>query len=87
VYIQRDNGRQFWAVSIAGQATLTPGLPEVLFEGNFIPPIAGNRPYDVTPDRDRFVMIKRSQTNENSTPQINVVLNWSEELTERVPVP
>ncbi len=39
--------------------------------------------YDVHPDGERFIMIK--QGIEGSRPQINVVLNWFEELKERVP--
>ena len=39
--------------------------------------------YDVHPDGERFIMIKRGI--EASRPQINVVLNWFEELKQRVP--
>ncbi len=42
--------------------------------------------YDVTPDGQRFIMIERVKS-ETITRQINIVLNWFEELTERVPVP
>jgi Tol biopolymer transport system component len=45
--------------------------------------IAG-RTYDVSPDGQRFVTIKSEGTNERA--QINVVLNWLEELKRKVPV-
>ena len=39
--------------------------------------------YAVTPDGQRFLMIKESE--EQTATQINVVLNWFEELKQRVP--
>ena len=46
------------------------------------------RNYDVAPD-GRFLMVTTGdQTGEDATsPQISVVLNWHQELLERVPVP
>jgi hypothetical protein len=49
----------------------------------------GPRPYDITPDGKYFlVMYPQSQTNPVKAPpdQINVTLNWFEELKQRVPV-
>ena len=40
--------------------------------------------YDVTPDGQRFLMLKRSEQEQTAT-HINVVLNWLEELKRRVP--
>ena len=48
------------------------------------------RDYDMTPDSERLLMVfpeGRTDGAESSQPQINVVLNWFEELKERVPVP
>ena len=47
------------------------------------------RPYDVSVDGQRFLAqtpgaVVRGETR---PPQINIVLNWFEELKERVPVP
>jgi hypothetical protein len=39
--------------------------------------------YDVTPDGQRFVMVKPSE-QELAATQINVVLNWFEDLKRRV---
>jgi hypothetical protein len=38
--------------------------------------------YDISPDGQRFLMIKR----EREEAQINVVLNWFEELKRLVPI-
>jgi hypothetical protein len=59
----------------------------MLFEGQYLtsvfpqPGVA----YDVSPDGQRFLMVKETETG-RSTAQINVVLNWLEELKQRVPV-
>ncbi len=45
----------------------------------------GNRArYDVTPDGQRFVMVQAVE-QEAGASQINVVLNWFEELKRLVP--
>ncbi len=50
-----------------------------------------HRDYDITPDGERFLMVFPTDPagagTETSAEQINIVLNWFEELKERVPVP
>jgi serine/threonine-protein kinase len=49
---------------------------------------AGNPNYDISPDGNQFVFVEQdSPTGLEGAAQINVVLNWFEELKERVPVP
>jgi serine/threonine protein kinase len=56
--------------------------PKELFSGRYESNrISAN--YDITPDGQRFIMIKREEGLEPT--QINVVLNWSEELKRLVP--
>ena len=48
------------------------------------------RDYDMSPDGERLLMVfpaEQPDTGEPARPQINIVLNWFEELKERVPVP
>ena len=50
----------------------------------------GGRQYDVDPNGQRFLMLSNTASGDDDTvltPQINVVLNWTQELLERVPVP
>ncbi len=39
----------------------------------------------LTPDGQRFLMVQASEQQEEAATQINVVLNWFEELKRRVP--
>ena len=60
-----------------------------MFQGAYLPDLYGtDRTYDITPDGERFVMIKEgAEAGEQAArPQLSVVLNWFNELTERVPV-
>ncbi len=68
-------------VAIETEPTFTAGSPAVLFTGNYLTG-PGTQQYDVTPDGQRFLMIKQKQTG---VPQIHVVLNWLEELKRLVP--
>ena len=52
--------------------------------------VANYRGYDITPDGQRFLMVftgDQTDAAEPARPQINIVLNWFEELKQRVPVP
>ena len=52
--------------------------------------VATYRDYDITPDGKRLLMVfpaDQADSGEPARPQINIVLNWFEELKERVPVP
>jgi len=77
------SGDRMMAVSIQTEPTFRAGRPEVLFEGSYraTPVPAGLQYYDISPDGQRFLMIKR----ERELAQINVVLNWFEELKRLVP--
>ena len=76
------NGDQMLAVAVvATGATLTAGKPQVLFEGRYDVTSFNRQNYDVSRD-GRFLMVK---TKESPPTQMNVVLNWFDELTRLVP--
>jgi serine/threonine-protein kinase len=79
------NGEKMMAVAISTDPELTPGKPIVLFEGRYRTGILGagtGSNYDVARD-GQFVMIQ--QVEGAASNQINVVLNWFEELERLVP--
>ena len=67
------------------------GTPERLFDyANYYSSPGGRRHHDVSPDGQRFLMIVRGGSSSDTAAgraRINVVLNWTQELLERVPVP
>ena len=79
------NGNQMMVVSVQTQPTFKPETPRLLFEGSYNYSYANlTANYDVTPDGQRFVMIKESEEELTAT-SINVVQNWFEELKRLVP--
>ena len=79
------SGDKMMAVDIATQPSFSAGKPKVLFEGHYQPTPLTLPNYDVSPDGQRFLMLKPIEAGEGAPTQINVVLNWFEELKRRVP--
>ena len=69
--------------SVSTQGGFAPGRPEVLFTDNYEG--GGARQYDVAED-GRFLFWSRDVA-ESTTPELIFVLNWHQELLERVPIP
>ena len=79
------SGDKMMAVDIATQSGFAAGKPRILFEGPYLPTPSTIPNYDVSPDGQRFLMLKPIEQAAGPT-QINVVLNWFEELKQKVPV-
>ncbi len=54
-----------------------------LFSGRYDESCRISANYDITPDGERFIMIRPEEGLEPT--QINIVLNWSEELRKKIP--
>jgi eukaryotic-like serine/threonine-protein kinase len=86
------SGDAVMAVAVKTEPTFSLGLPTVLFRGAYDSTAVGSgdlSPWDISPDGKRFLMIKQAMasTSKGGGPRkINVVLNWTEELKQRVPV-
>jgi serine/threonine protein kinase/Tol biopolymer transport system component len=78
------SGNKMMAVDIAMQPTFSAGKPKMLFEGPYVPTPRSFPDYDVSPDGQRFLMLKADAQAQAPT-QINVVLNWFEELKQKAP--
>jgi Tol biopolymer transport system component len=78
------NGDKMMAVDIATQPGFSAGRPRVLFGGPYVLSPTTTANYDVSPDGQRFLMLKGGEEQQAAT-QIHVVLNWFEELKRRVP--
>lgn len=75
-------GRKMMAVAVRTDPIFEAGEPRLLFESDHIADPFGNPNYDVAAD-GRFIMI-RSVGSEASRHHLNVVVNWSREVKERL---
>ena len=75
------DGDRMMAVEISTQSGFSAGAPKVLFQGNYQALAASTPNYDVSADGQRFLMLQATEQQA----QINVVLNWFEELKQKVP--
>jgi serine/threonine-protein kinase len=78
------SGDRMMAVPVTTTPAFSPGRPTMLFERPYMSstfPLTGVT-YDVTRDGQRFLMVKDQS---GSATQINVVVNWFEELKRLVP--
>jgi serine/threonine-protein kinase len=87
------SGNSFMAVDVETEPTFKPGKPRVMFKGNYyFKTVPRNFVlWNISPDGKRFLMIKpetaASPESAAAAPRkINIVLNWFEELEDRVPV-
>jgi serine/threonine-protein kinase len=78
-------GDKMVAVDIATESSFSAGKPRMLFELQYVPTPATLPNYDVSPDGQRFLMLKPVEQAQAAPTQINVVLNWFEELKQKVP--
>jgi serine/threonine-protein kinase len=81
------SGDKMMSVEIATRPSFVAGKPRMLFEGPYVAtsPVFTSPLYDVAPDGQRFLMLKATEQTQAAPTQINVVLNWTEELKRLVP--
>ena len=78
------SGDKMMSVEISTQPGFAAGTPRMLFERPYEKAPIPISNYDVSPDGQRFLMVKPIDQQQAVT-QINVVLNWFEELKQKVP--
>jgi hypothetical protein len=76
------NGTKWMSARVQTSPNFVSQQPELMFEGNFVN-VYGIE-YDVFPDGAHFIMI---QADEPKSPpaELNVIINWFEELKRQVP--
>jgi serine/threonine-protein kinase len=79
------NENKMMAVEITTQPNFALGNPRVVFEGPYVLATVPISNYDISPDGRRFLMVKPTEQALAAPTQINVVLNWFEELKQKVP--
>jgi serine/threonine-protein kinase len=76
-------GSKILAVQIDVEAGVSARNPRILFEGPYLPSAATFPFYDISPDGERFLMLKPVESQTAAPTQIHVVLNWFEELKQK----
>jgi Tol biopolymer transport system component len=97
VYVERRadfalGAGQLVAVDVRTQPTFSFGKPTPLPISEGVQFVGGGRQYDITPDGKQFIVVMDPSTSASPAgtrrpppTQINVVINWSEELKRLVP--
>jgi hypothetical protein len=88
------NADEVMSVSLKSGQGFSMETPRILFQGSYIPAnhINGTLelgPWDISPDGKRFLMMKATGPGASagaSLRRINIVVNWFEELKQRLPV-
>jgi len=84
-YVARDGA--LMRVAVTGGPRWTAGAPTKLLDGRYSVRTGGNpaRDYDITPDGQRFLMLKEATGDATAPPQIVIVQHFDEELKHLVP--
>jgi eukaryotic-like serine/threonine-protein kinase len=77
------NGDKMMSIEITTRPGFAAGTPKMLFEGPYELSPVPTANYDVSSDGQGFLMLKPIEQDSPPT-QINVVLNWFEELKQKV---
>ena len=87
------NGDEIIVVKVETDPTFKPGKPELLFQGPYFQDslnLGGITSWDIDQNGKRFLMLKEVEATKEDSIQrklrkINIVLNWFEELKQKVP--
>ena len=73
-------------VEITNEPALVVGVPEILFSGRYGLTRLEMRVYDVSPDGQRFLMLKETRDSDDDAArdEIHVGLNWLKQLQSQV---
>jgi serine/threonine-protein kinase len=84
------SGDSAMAVAVRTEPSFSLGTPKTLFRGMYVRPgTTDGIPWDIHPDGKRFLMMKEPGPGASAgggPRKINIVVNWLEELKQRVPV-
>jgi serine/threonine-protein kinase len=87
-YLAGEAPVRVMTVPVQLASTFTAAAPQVVFEGPYHASSAnGGRTYDVSPDGERFLMLKEITPADAAArpPQLVIVLNWFDELKRLAP--
>jgi hypothetical protein len=76
--------KKMMVVPVTTETDFKPGTPKLLFEGPYQTGLWGgiSSNFDIMPDGEQFVMIRPAERS--TSQQLNIVLNWYQELKRLV---
>ena len=78
-------GDQAWVVDLKLQSDRPASMPRLLFEQPGYAQVTPLRCWDVSPDGQRFLMVKTGERAPQPVTELILVQNWFEELNRLVP--
>jgi len=78
-----SQGSKMLAVDVTTEPEFSHGAPYELFDHPYY--ASFGRQFDIAPDGERFLMLETNEAAAESSSRINIILNWFEELKQRVP--
>jgi eukaryotic-like serine/threonine-protein kinase len=86
LFYRNSSGDRMMSVLVKTQPTLSIGVPKDVFKGRYYLSPSRRSQYDVTANGQRFLMVEADPADTLAArPSINIVLNWFEELKQKVP--
>jgi len=79
------HGSQMMTVAVTSSPSFSPMAPRLLFDGAFAENPRRETNYGVSPDGQRFLMLKGDTFGMLGSGQYHVVVNWTEELKRLAP--
>ena len=84
----RAPGGQLMGATVVPDASFSASRPQIVLQRRYYQERSGGRMYDISPDGQRFLMIKEGGADTELAPtEFHVVLNWFTELERLVPTP
>jgi serine/threonine-protein kinase len=76
---------QVWEVDVRTDTSFTPGKPRLLFEAPRFAWGWPSRSWDISPDGQRFLMVKRAERKPQPVTEMILVQDWFEDLKRLCP--
>jgi Tol biopolymer transport system component len=85
IFYRTLDGSKMMSVAVQTRTVFSASAPKLLFHGSYArSPGTYFSNYDVSPDSQRFIMLEPEKSAADT--QVNVVLNWAEELKRRLSI-
>jgi len=85
LFYRSQEGTQMWIVDVQTGGEFSAGKPRLLFQRTGLGGSGSTRCWDISPDDQRFLMVKREERPLKPVTEIVIVQNWFEELKRLVP--